>query len=285
MATRPVRGLGWAFPARARGRRGGRLHDGRAASDRRAGVDDVGKLDAEEDALRDVSGSAPDAFGAAARRGRDDAEERTTYPANGDDVADVFSPKDSTTTDRSTTIDDAGEASRDDISSVSLFSFPWTSVDEIRERWRVLPSRYRVLLGTTCAFVLCNMDKVNISVAIIPMAKEMGGGPWGRRACCRARSSTGSRSRSSREGTSPRASAARACSPSASRCGPPPPSPYLSWRMTRMRFFFRACSWAWARASPPPPRRTSSRAPCRSASARGRWRSCSTGSTSGPCSA
>ena len=35
-------------------------------------------------------------------------------------------------------------------------------------------SRYRVLLGTTCAFVLCNMDKVNISVAIIPMAKEMG---------------------------------------------------------------------------------------------------------------
>ena len=159
---------------RARGRRGGRLHDGRAASDRRAGVDDVGKLDAEEDALRDVSGSAPDAFGAAARRGRDDAEERTTYPANGDDVADVFSPKDSTTTDRSTTIDDAGEASRDDTSSVSLFSFPWTSVDEIRERWRVLPSRYRVLLGTTCAFVLCNMDKVNISVAIIPMAKEMG---------------------------------------------------------------------------------------------------------------
>ena len=55
-----------------------------------------------------------------------------------------------------------------------MFSFPWTSVDEIRERWRVLPSRYRVLLGTTCAFVLCNMDKVNISVAIIPMAKEMG---------------------------------------------------------------------------------------------------------------
>ena len=52
---------------RARGRRGGRLHNGRAASDRRAGVDDVGKLDAEEDALRDVSGSAPDAFGAAAR--------------------------------------------------------------------------------------------------------------------------------------------------------------------------------------------------------------------------
>jgi len=140
-------------------------------------VDDVGKLDAEEDALRDVSGSAPDAFGAAARRRRDDAEERTTHPVNGDDVADVFSPKDSTTTDRSTTIDThAGEASRDDDTSpsVSLFSFPWTSVDEIRERWRVLPSRYRVLLGTTCAFVLCNMDKVNISVAIIPMAKEMG---------------------------------------------------------------------------------------------------------------
>ena len=30
------------------------------------------------------------------------------------------------------------------------------------------------MFGTTCAFVLCNMDKVNISVAIIPMAKDMG---------------------------------------------------------------------------------------------------------------
>ena len=51
--------------------------------------------------------------------------------------------------------------------------FP-SSLDDLGERWRSMPSRYRILLGTCCAFVLCNMDKVNISVAIIPMAKDMG---------------------------------------------------------------------------------------------------------------
>ena len=48
------------------------------------------------------------------------------------------------------------------------------SVDDLGAQWRSMPSRYRILLGTCCAFVLCNMDKVNISVAIIPMAKDMG---------------------------------------------------------------------------------------------------------------
>ena len=45
---------------------------------------------------------------------------------------------------------------------------------DLAHRWDTLPSRYRLMFGTTCAFVLCNMDKVNISVAIIPMAKDMG---------------------------------------------------------------------------------------------------------------
>ena len=55
----------------------------------------------------------------------------------------------------------------------SLDPFPG-SFQELAQKWQTLPSRYRVILGTTAAFVLCNMDKVNISVAIIPMAKEMG---------------------------------------------------------------------------------------------------------------
>ena len=148
---------------RARGRRDGRLNDGRAAWDRRAGADDLGKLDTEQDALQDVSGSAPDAFGAAARGS---AEEKEQTRANIPRVVpnDASSSIASYDAERSVSLGDA-EPSRT--------RFP-RSVEELRERWRVLPSRYRVVLGTTCAFVLCNMDKVNISVAIIPMAKEMG---------------------------------------------------------------------------------------------------------------
>ena len=148
---------------RARGRRDGRLNDGRAAWDRRAGADDLGELDTEQDALQDVSGSAPDAFGAAARGS---AEEKEQTRANIPRVVpnDASSSIASYDAERSVTL---GEA------DISQTRFP-RSVDELRERWRVLPSRYRVVLGTTCAFVLCNMDKVNISVAIIPMAKEMG---------------------------------------------------------------------------------------------------------------
>eukprot|EP00798_Chlamydomonas_sp_ICE-L_P027115 gene27115-2342_t len=37
-----------------------------------------------------------------------------------------------------------------------------------------LPHRWRVVLLIMAAFVLCNMDKVNMSVAVIPMAKELG---------------------------------------------------------------------------------------------------------------
>ena len=37
-----------------------------------------------------------------------------------------------------------------------------------------LPARYRVAAGAAAAFVVCNMDKVNMSVAIIPMAAAHG---------------------------------------------------------------------------------------------------------------
>ncbi|GBF95767.1 anion transporter chloroplastic-like [Raphidocelis subcapitata] len=43
--------------------------------------------------------------------------------------------------------------------------------------WGALPSRYKVLAGGFMSFVICNMDKVNMSVAIIPMAQDFGWSP------------------------------------------------------------------------------------------------------------
>lgn len=40
--------------------------------------------------------------------------------------------------------------------------------------WESLPARYKMLVTVSMAFIVCNMDKVNISVAIIPMAQEYG---------------------------------------------------------------------------------------------------------------
>eukprot|EP00878_Enallax_costatus_P024452 GHUV01026092.1.p1 GENE.GHUV01026092.1~~GHUV01026092.1.p1 ORF type:complete len:211 (+),score=26.95 GHUV01026092.1:430-1062(+) len=37
-----------------------------------------------------------------------------------------------------------------------------------------VPHRWRIVLMMATAFVLCNMDKVNMSVAVIPMAKDLG---------------------------------------------------------------------------------------------------------------
>ncbi|CAG9464006.1 unnamed protein product [Pedinophyceae sp. YPF-701] len=43
--------------------------------------------------------------------------------------------------------------------------------------WDSLPYKLRLLLALSSCFVICNMDKVNISVAIIPMAKDLGWSP------------------------------------------------------------------------------------------------------------
>ncbi|GMH45561.1 hypothetical protein BSKO_13518 [Bryopsis sp. KO-2023] len=47
-------------------------------------------------------------------------------------------------------------------------------LSELGRRWERLPARYRLVVATSLAFVICNMDKVNMSVAIIPMAQEFG---------------------------------------------------------------------------------------------------------------
>ncbi|EPS61633.1 hypothetical protein M569_13162, partial [Genlisea aurea] len=41
-------------------------------------------------------------------------------------------------------------------------------------KWKNLPQRYKLIGTTSLAFVICNMDKVNLSVAIIPMSHEFG---------------------------------------------------------------------------------------------------------------
>ncbi|XP_057968838.1 probable anion transporter 6, chloroplastic [Malania oleifera] len=40
--------------------------------------------------------------------------------------------------------------------------------------WKNLPQRYKLIAATSLAFVVCNMDKVNLSVAIIPMSHQFG---------------------------------------------------------------------------------------------------------------
>ncbi|KAK7330027.1 hypothetical protein VNO77_24212 [Canavalia gladiata] len=40
--------------------------------------------------------------------------------------------------------------------------------------WKNLPRRYKLIGNTSLAFVICNMDKVNLSVAIIPMSHQFG---------------------------------------------------------------------------------------------------------------
>ena len=53
------------------------------------------------------------------------------------------------------------------------FTLPKSSSD-VTTLWRGAPSRYRILFVTVFAFIVCNMDKVNISVSIIPMARDFG---------------------------------------------------------------------------------------------------------------
>ncbi|KAL4421893.1 hypothetical protein ABPG77_003695 [Micractinium sp. CCAP 211/92] len=48
---------------------------------------------------------------------------------------------------------------------------------QLDRKWAELPGRYKLVFATSLSFVICNMDKVNISVAIIPMAQDFGWSP------------------------------------------------------------------------------------------------------------
>ena len=63
-----------------------------------------------------------------------------------------------------------------DSSSTSSSSFS-SSVGAVKDVWEGIPTRYQVIIGMAIAFVICNMDRVNISVAIIPMSADYGWSP------------------------------------------------------------------------------------------------------------
>jgi MFS transporter, ACS family, solute carrier family 17 (sodium-dependent inorganic phosphate cotransporter), other len=51
------------------------------------------------------------------------------------------------------------------------FKFP-TSTGDLSNTYHSAPARYKLMLLCACAFVVCNMDKINMSVAVIPMSRE-----------------------------------------------------------------------------------------------------------------
>lgn len=51
------------------------------------------------------------------------------------------------------------------------FTFPKT-VNELSDSYQSAPARYKLMVCCACAFVVCNMDKINMSVAVIPMSRE-----------------------------------------------------------------------------------------------------------------
>lgn len=45
-------------------------------------------------------------------------------------------------------------------------------LSRVESKWDAVPSRFRIVVLCCAAFMLCNMDKVNLSLAIIPMAQS-----------------------------------------------------------------------------------------------------------------
>ncbi|MBA0835582.1 hypothetical protein Goarm_007854, partial [Gossypium armourianum] len=60
-----------------------------------------------------------------------------------------------------------GGLGRENASKEAGFDLVWPP-------WKNIPQRYKLIGTTSLAFVICNMDKVNLSVAIIPMSHQFG---------------------------------------------------------------------------------------------------------------
>ena len=153
--------------------RGGRAFDASGRASRRVRASRGGDVEREkEDAFR--AKRAPDAFSSqGSRPGSPSSPSSRAAPLSSDEGS---SPTGAPSLDA----DAPNASSLDPDAPWSLPAFPASPAAlrrfprDLAHRWDTLPSRYRLMFGTTCAFVLCNMDKVNISVAIIPMAKDMG---------------------------------------------------------------------------------------------------------------
>ncbi|KAK8581679.1 hypothetical protein V6N13_144691 [Hibiscus sabdariffa] len=64
-------------------------------------------------------------------------------------------------------LDEKGGLGRESASREDNFDLVWPP-------WKNIPQRYKLIGTTSLAFVICNMDKVNLSVAIIPMSHQFG---------------------------------------------------------------------------------------------------------------
>ncbi|KAM5548051.1 putative anion transporter 6, chloroplastic [Rosa sericea] len=63
--------------------------------------------------------------------------------------------------------DSEGESGLESGSGAVGFDLDWPP-------WKNIPQRYKLIGTTSLAFVICNMDKVNLSIAIIPMSHQFG---------------------------------------------------------------------------------------------------------------
>ena len=160
-------------------KRDGSAGDARGTLTLKAGADDVGHLDAQDEASRDVSGDAPETF--VSDSGTVKASSPPSSSAAHPDSTGNAPSAPATRASAEPLLEESERATIDAPGEEPEIRAAWSFEDvsvaspaAFKRSWRNLPSRYRVILGTTLAFVLCNMDKVNISVAIIPMAKEMG---------------------------------------------------------------------------------------------------------------
>jgi MFS transporter, ACS family, solute carrier family 17 (sodium-dependent inorganic phosphate cotransporter), other len=72
----------------------------------------------------------------------------------------------------------ASSSYKDDTTELSTeITLPSNPFSQLFKKWTTLPGRYKTTFATSLAFVICNMDKVNISVAIIPMSQDFGWSP------------------------------------------------------------------------------------------------------------
>ena len=93
--------------------------------------------------------------------------------ARGNGASGTFGDECGVDGEASSAVEGTGEWGNEEEDGDWTFEFPRELAD-VTNLWRGAPSRYRVLFTTVFAFVVCNMDKVNISVAIIPMARDFG---------------------------------------------------------------------------------------------------------------
>ena len=170
LATRARARVGRASTARASGTPARRVSTRRTSTATRAASTATRFIDDAERGRRRSPSTFIDAS-RLARAARERGSIATCASADRRDRNDAVVA--STSSGSSTAGDGNGGGADEDDADGWEFTFPQSSSD-VTTLWRGAPSRYRILFVTVFAFIVCNMDKVNISVAIIPMARDFG---------------------------------------------------------------------------------------------------------------